>query len=106
MIAHGRWVYNRLDVHNRTELVNRLLSVAAGRAVTISNSSGEISFGAVRVSDGRSAINERKPCMRESLRMVDAIKAAEETRRVALVTGGSRGLGAVMARELAAAGWS
>jgi DNA-binding CsgD family transcriptional regulator len=24
-IAHGRWVYNKLDVHNRTELVNRLL---------------------------------------------------------------------------------
>jgi DNA-binding CsgD family transcriptional regulator len=25
-IAHGRWIYNRLDVHNRTELTNRLLS--------------------------------------------------------------------------------
>jgi DNA-binding CsgD family transcriptional regulator len=23
-IAHGRWIYNKLDVHNRTELVNRL----------------------------------------------------------------------------------
>jgi DNA-binding CsgD family transcriptional regulator len=27
-IAHGRWVYNKLDVHNRAELVNRLLSHA------------------------------------------------------------------------------
>ncbi len=25
-IAHGRWIYNKLDVHNRAELVNRLLS--------------------------------------------------------------------------------
>lgn len=24
-IAHGRWIYNKLDVHNRTELVNKLL---------------------------------------------------------------------------------
>ena len=28
-IAHGRWIYNKLDVHNRTELVNKLLSVQA-----------------------------------------------------------------------------
>jgi DNA-binding CsgD family transcriptional regulator len=26
-VAHGRWIYDKLDVHNRTELVNRLLSV-------------------------------------------------------------------------------
>jgi len=25
-IAHGRWIYNKLDVHNRAELVNRLLT--------------------------------------------------------------------------------
>jgi DNA-binding CsgD family transcriptional regulator len=25
-IAHGRWIYDKLDVHNRTELVSRLLS--------------------------------------------------------------------------------
>lgn len=25
-IAHGRWIYNKLDVHNRAELVNKLLS--------------------------------------------------------------------------------
>lgn len=24
-IAHGRWIYNKLDVHNRTELLNKLL---------------------------------------------------------------------------------
>jgi DNA-binding CsgD family transcriptional regulator len=24
-IAHGRWIYNKLDVHNRAELVNKLL---------------------------------------------------------------------------------
>ena len=24
-IAHGRWIYHKLDVHNRAELVNRLL---------------------------------------------------------------------------------
>ena len=22
---HGRWIYNKLDVHNRTELVNKVL---------------------------------------------------------------------------------
>jgi DNA-binding CsgD family transcriptional regulator len=26
-ITHGRWIYNRLDVHNRTELVNKLLAL-------------------------------------------------------------------------------
>ena len=25
-IAHGRWIYNKLDVHNRAELVNKLLA--------------------------------------------------------------------------------
>ena len=25
-IAHGRWIYTRLDVHNRSELVSRLLA--------------------------------------------------------------------------------
>ena len=25
-IAHGRWIYNKLDVHNRAELVSKLLS--------------------------------------------------------------------------------
>jgi DNA-binding CsgD family transcriptional regulator len=25
-IAHGRWIYNRLDVHSRAELVSRILS--------------------------------------------------------------------------------
>ena len=25
-ISHGRWVYNKLDVHNRAELVSKLLS--------------------------------------------------------------------------------
>lgn len=25
-IAHGRWIYHKLDVHNRAELVNRILS--------------------------------------------------------------------------------
>ena len=25
-IAHGRWIYNKLDVHNRSELVSKLLS--------------------------------------------------------------------------------
>jgi DNA-binding CsgD family transcriptional regulator len=24
-ITHGRWIYNKLGVHNRTELVNKLL---------------------------------------------------------------------------------
>ena len=23
---HGRWIYNKLDVHNRTELVSKLLA--------------------------------------------------------------------------------
>ena len=23
---HGRWIYNKLDVHNRTELVSKILS--------------------------------------------------------------------------------
>lgn len=27
-IAHGRWIYDKLDVHNRTELVNKLLALA------------------------------------------------------------------------------
>jgi DNA-binding CsgD family transcriptional regulator len=27
-IAHGRWVYDKLDVHNRSELVNKLLALA------------------------------------------------------------------------------
>jgi DNA-binding CsgD family transcriptional regulator len=27
-IAHGRWIYDKLDVHNRTELIGRLLSRA------------------------------------------------------------------------------
>jgi DNA-binding CsgD family transcriptional regulator len=27
-IAHGRWIYNKLDVHNRTELVSKLLFAA------------------------------------------------------------------------------
>ena len=26
VIAHERWIYDKLDVHNRVELVNRLLS--------------------------------------------------------------------------------
>jgi DNA-binding CsgD family transcriptional regulator len=26
-ITHGRWIYNKLDVHNRAELVNRLLAI-------------------------------------------------------------------------------
>ena len=26
VIAHSRWIYNKLDVHNRSELVNLLLS--------------------------------------------------------------------------------
>jgi len=38
--------------------------------------------------------------------MVGAIENVKEVRRVVLVTGASRGLGAVMARELASAGWS
>jgi len=29
-VAHGRWIYNRLDVHNRTELANKLLSIGGG----------------------------------------------------------------------------
>jgi DNA-binding CsgD family transcriptional regulator len=24
-IAHSRWIYNKLDVHNRAELINKLL---------------------------------------------------------------------------------
>ena len=28
-VAHGRWIYNRLDVHNRTELANKLLSIGS-----------------------------------------------------------------------------
>ncbi len=28
-IAHGRWIYNKLDVHNRAELVQKLLTTAA-----------------------------------------------------------------------------
>ncbi|MEJ0012606.1 MAG: helix-turn-helix transcriptional regulator [Bauldia sp.] len=28
-IAHGRWIYDKLDVHNRAELVNRLLAPGA-----------------------------------------------------------------------------
>jgi DNA-binding CsgD family transcriptional regulator len=27
-IAHGRWIYDKLDVHNRTELVNKILALA------------------------------------------------------------------------------
>jgi DNA-binding CsgD family transcriptional regulator len=27
---HGRWIYNKLDVHNRAELVAKLLSGQAG----------------------------------------------------------------------------
>jgi DNA-binding CsgD family transcriptional regulator len=27
-IAHGRWIYNKLDVHNKAELVNKLLAPA------------------------------------------------------------------------------
>ena len=25
-ISHGRWIYDKLDVHNRAELINKLLS--------------------------------------------------------------------------------
>ncbi len=83
-IAHGRWIYNKLDVHNRAELVSKLLS----------NSSRCERRGSPRFGTVKSVAAPRETPLEEGLRLLspkdNVVRLALFDFAVAMITARSK----------------